>query len=244
MRPTAKTVQLVLERDDWCCVRCGKPVQGSRGYGWSIHHRVPAGMGGSKRPEAHGTAVLVVLCGHGTYGCHGEIERHRFVAEEQGWLVRKPTDPATVPLTVRHWDKGERVVFLTTDGSYSDTSPEGGRPPVVKALAKPRLDPPKLPNQEFAGRQMQAKYRCLHCPGGAWHIGGASLFSRHLFDHHGIDDMFPKTVIVDDRDYVIGIDGARETRDGKPVKATRDATHVDGWLRSFWSVNQRMGGRW
>jgi hypothetical protein len=64
----------VLERDGLACVRCGISVAASPR---SIHHRQPRGMGGTRGPEIHRLSLLVLVCGTGTTGCHGEIESRR-----------------------------------------------------------------------------------------------------------------------------------------------------------------------
>ena len=46
--PTPSTVRVVWERDLGSCARCGTGLRfEDRGYGWSVHHRSPRGMGGS-----------------------------------------------------------------------------------------------------------------------------------------------------------------------------------------------------
>lgn len=89
----------VLRRSGGCCERCGRSVVNVPA---SVHHRRPRGMGGAKTADVHGVANLVLLCGLGTTGCHGEIESHREQAIEHGWLVprRDPRDPADVPVYI------------------------------------------------------------------------------------------------------------------------------------------------
>lgn len=116
MRPSTRTVGEVLDRDAKRCARCGCHVRGLRGHGWSVHHRQPAGMGGSKLASAHGTANLLLLCGSGTTGCHGWVESHRLASEAAGWLVRRPTSPRDVP--VQHAAHGG-LVYLTATGGVT-----------------------------------------------------------------------------------------------------------------------------
>lgn len=81
--PSAETVRLVRERDDWRCARCA---------GWgplSTQHRVARGMGGTRHPLINGPANLLTLCGSGTTGCHGWVESHPVWAEAHGWSVRR-----------------------------------------------------------------------------------------------------------------------------------------------------------
>lgn len=98
--PTAETRQLVLERDGYSCVRCGIPISGEPGIGWSIQHRIPRGMGGSKDPRLNLPSNLILLDGSGTTGCHGDVESNRTAARAFGYLVSRPLDPAEVPVTV------------------------------------------------------------------------------------------------------------------------------------------------
>lgn len=74
--PTAKTVQLVWDRDGGCA-KCGAGLYGVRGVQWHLHHRRPRSMGGSKG--------------------HRDVESHRDQARADGFLVsangvRKPVD--------------------------------------------------------------------------------------------------------------------------------------------------------
>ena len=88
----AKLRAQVLERDDYCCARCGISIR----YGYySLHHRLPRGRGGK-----HTAENLVTLCGSGTSagGCHAHVESHRRAATAGGWLLHTGADPATSPV--------------------------------------------------------------------------------------------------------------------------------------------------
>ncbi|MEV8634306.1 hypothetical protein AB0395_21890 [Streptosporangium sp. NPDC051023] len=74
----------------------------------SIHHRQPRGMGGTSSPVIHSLANLLLICGSGVTGCHGQIESCRAWAEERGLLVEEELDPAQAPLTLH----SGRVVLL------------------------------------------------------------------------------------------------------------------------------------
>lgn len=54
-------------------------------------------MGGSKDPKISEASNLLVICGSGTTGCHGYVESHRAEAYQNGWLVKRGFDPASVP---------------------------------------------------------------------------------------------------------------------------------------------------
>lgn len=100
VRPSKATFNLVVQRDDESCAFCGVEIYGERGYDFSLHHRRPAQAGGDRSPEAHAAGNLVLLHGHGASSCHGLVESRRTLAEELGFLVKRPTLPASVP--VRH----------------------------------------------------------------------------------------------------------------------------------------------
>lgn len=99
-RPTVKTLDLVWARDNSSCFLCVQPL--TRGAGdYSVHHRRPRGMGGSKDPATNSPANLLLLCGSGTTGCHGLVEANRAWALEKGLVVSQGRDPADVEITVR-----------------------------------------------------------------------------------------------------------------------------------------------
>jgi len=115
----------VMERDSHSCIVCGLPVAGTRGYHWSIHHRQPRGMGGTKNRHINLPSNLVVVCGHGTYGCHGRIERERARSYDVGYLVRRPAMPAREPILITNPTFPDGTwMWLTDDGEYADFEPE------------------------------------------------------------------------------------------------------------------------
>jgi hypothetical protein len=65
------------------CARCGGKAE-------SVHHRLKKSRGGRLIEDSFN---LVPLCGSGTTGCHGEVER----LNEAPWVVRGyvVTDKAT-----------------------------------------------------------------------------------------------------------------------------------------------------
>lgn len=109
-----KAREVVLTRAQGCCERCSAVLRGEPGVGFSVHHRRPRGMGGSRRHNVTSPVNLVALCGSGTTGCHGAVESNREAAFEAGWLVRQAADPALIPVDVF----GLGLVFLTGDGDY------------------------------------------------------------------------------------------------------------------------------
>lgn len=82
---------VVSERSQGRCELCGAE-------GMGVHHRLKRGQGGTWSP-----ANLVRLCGSGTTGCHGAIERHPALAQSLGlWLLRGADDePELEPMLCR-----------------------------------------------------------------------------------------------------------------------------------------------
>lgn len=115
--PDRATVMLVLNRDGYRCIRCSVPIEGERGSDWSLQHRRPRGLGGTRRLDANSPSNLISLCGSATTGCHGHVESYRAEAYTAGWLVSIHADPANVPVLVDH---GSRWVYLDSEGSYAD----------------------------------------------------------------------------------------------------------------------------
>ena len=99
-----KARALVIARDGGQCQRCG-----TTSGPFSVHHRRPRGMGGTKRRDT--AAGLIVLCGTGTTGCHGWVESHRAEARDLGLLVPLTGVPELVPVKTIHG-----LVLLTDDG--------------------------------------------------------------------------------------------------------------------------------
>lgn len=86
----AATVALIWERDRGRCALCGIGLHfPDRGRSWSIHHRRPRGMGGTRTAWVGLAANGLTLCGSGVDGCHGWVETNRGVAVEDGLLVSK-----------------------------------------------------------------------------------------------------------------------------------------------------------
>lgn len=118
--PSQVTVLQVLRRDGYACVRCGADATSPRGEAWSIQHRRPRGMGGTRRLDTNGPANLLTVCGSGTTGCHGHMESHRTDALANGWLLWQTQDPVAEPVLVAH---SSRWVWLTEAGTYSSEPP-------------------------------------------------------------------------------------------------------------------------
>lgn len=100
--PTRETRGLVFDRSGGNCERCGKMlIHDHHAFkAFSIHHRRPRGMGGSRDEKTNQASNLVLLCGSATTpeGCHATVERFRASAVTTGYIVPQGTDPETVPI--------------------------------------------------------------------------------------------------------------------------------------------------
>lgn len=102
----AQCRQIVYRRSDKLCERC------CRGNGsLTVHHRKKRSQGGLWTPEN-----CVLVCGHGTAGCHGWCEHNPDGAAAEGFHVRPWQQPAEVAL---HW-RLSRWVYLQRNGEFID----------------------------------------------------------------------------------------------------------------------------
>lgn len=113
--PTKAVVAVVWERDQGSCASCRRPlVLENRGVGWSVHHRVNRGTGGSRAPWINLPSNLIAVCGSGVTGCHWGFESNRLHAEAHGFVVRRGIrTPAEIP--IQHALHG--LVYLNDDGT-------------------------------------------------------------------------------------------------------------------------------
>lgn len=117
--PASAVVDLVWERDGGSCARCGTGLSfAQRGVAWSVHHRRPRGMGGTKQAWVNQPANLVTLCGSGTTGCHGWIESNRADARLLGWLIPLNGVQTAEQIGVTYWDGTLR--YLNDEGGWTD----------------------------------------------------------------------------------------------------------------------------
>jgi hypothetical protein len=116
--PAPEIVEAVLIRDRWSCVRCGRCIAGGeRGRDWSIQHRIPRGMGGSRDERLNLPANLLVLCGSGVTFCHGWVESNRTAALLAGLLLHRIQDPTEAPVqTSSGW------VLLDDEGGLANVN--------------------------------------------------------------------------------------------------------------------------
>jgi hypothetical protein len=118
--PGKVTRRLVLERDGYQCVRCGRPAGPGIGI-YSIQHRVARGVGGGNSP-----ANLIVLCGTATTLCHGEVEAKRDPHDlEAGYRLESSQDPGAEAVMLASEHGSGVTKYLTEAGTYSDYPPGG-----------------------------------------------------------------------------------------------------------------------
>lgn len=118
----SRTVRrLVLERDHYRCVACGRPIEGAA---YSIQHRKARGMGGTADPAINSPANLIVLCGTATTGCHARAEARDIDGRRNGYWVRQQEHPADIPVLIASATPGSGTrLFLTESGTYSTRHP-------------------------------------------------------------------------------------------------------------------------
>ena len=123
---TKQIRQAVLERDEGRCVVTGEylvDVDTGNPFGqFSVHHRTPRGMGGSKDPKIASVSNLLLLSGTGTTGAHGKIESNRSWAVDEGFIVPRWQDPALVP--VNHYRHG--LAWATPWGTWMTVFRQNG----------------------------------------------------------------------------------------------------------------------
>lgn len=117
---TPEQFAALIERDGGRCARDGAAVSGERGRDFSVQHRCPRGMGGSRNPKVHSLANYLLLCGSGTTGCHGWVESNRAAALASGWLVSRYADPAAEPVLMH----GRGWVLLGVYGGWRPVEPD------------------------------------------------------------------------------------------------------------------------
>ena len=129
--PSAKVRSLVEARDGNRCVKCGQLVARDED---SIHHRIPRGRGGTNDVEN-----LILLCGTGTTGHHGWVEKNRAVSYKLGYLVETGIDPADTLVFVA----GRGWMYASPDGRWISPEEYGTNPaelpadPITEALTDP-----------------------------------------------------------------------------------------------------------
>lgn len=152
--PSPETVQRVWARDGGRCAACAGLCTGERGRDWSVHHRLARKRGGTTREFVNLPGNLVLLHGHGTALCHGDIERDRARATTAGLLVREGV-LLPVEIAVMHAVHGGWTM-LADDGTFEV------QPTCVACVCDPLLCGSDDTGQHCADRSCGS---CLHgCP--------------------------------------------------------------------------------
>lgn len=109
--------ELVLERDGYCCVCCGKSIVGQH---YSLGHRLRASQGGRPVPSN-----LITLLGLGGELHHGRIDLYRDPADaEKGYRLKSGQDPLQVRVTVFRHGETPFSAWLWDDGRYHFDGPQ------------------------------------------------------------------------------------------------------------------------
>ena len=120
----AATVEKIQARSGGRCELCGA----SGSMRWSLHHRIPRGMGGSKDRRLNLPSNILLLCGSGTEGCHGWVESNRAIAYAEGLLLHRNDDPAQSPIkTAEGWailDDEGGLIMLGSGGVMDPHLPQ------------------------------------------------------------------------------------------------------------------------
>jgi hypothetical protein len=113
--PDEATRQLVLARDNYACVCCGKSIIGQP---YNIHHVKLRSQGGT-----HTAKNLITLLGTGTMACHGRIHSHIDPRDKyRGYIAESWEDPAAKEMWLVT-GFGSRWVLRLPDGTYEDADP-------------------------------------------------------------------------------------------------------------------------
>lgn len=111
MAITRATRSALHDRALHCCEVCGTP------NATNAHHRINQSQGGR---DTLGNLMLV--CGSGTTGCHGNITSNPLWARLRGYTVPSTFEPCDVPL--RRWSRFtgcHEVVLLDDRGGITPT---------------------------------------------------------------------------------------------------------------------------
>ena len=109
-----KVRRLVLERDGYACVCCGRSIIGQR---YSLGHRLRASQGGRPVPSN-----LLTLLGWGGQEHHGRIDNREDAHDEaKGYTVRAGKDPALISVMVSGEDGG-LTAWPDDEGHWRDAA--------------------------------------------------------------------------------------------------------------------------
>lgn len=107
--PDQMTRLMVLQRDDWRCLRCGNDLSDLSRGGGDIHHRCPRRAGGTTSPMINLPSNLVTLC----RDCHRYAELYRVQSIAENLVLSDVSQASSRPVW-RGWHRGWWV--LTDDG--------------------------------------------------------------------------------------------------------------------------------
>jgi hypothetical protein len=117
--PSGKTRALVLARDGYCCVCCGRSIEGQL---YDLQHRDARGMGGTSDPLANSPVNLITMLRTD----HDRVESREFAEDNaKGYWLRMGEDPALTPVMVFSEHGSGMTVWLLPDGTYGYEAPEG-----------------------------------------------------------------------------------------------------------------------
>lgn len=110
--PDRSVRELVWDRDQGRCVRCGEGVYGRK---YAVHHRRNRGSGGSSDPAINRPSNLVLVC-DGPGSCHEWIGDSPAEAYEAGWMVSLNSKESTAEVPMIHAVLSASVL-LTDEGT-------------------------------------------------------------------------------------------------------------------------------
>ncbi len=109
--------RIVLERDGYRCVCCGRSVIGQR---YSLGHRVRASQGGKAVPSN-----LITVLGLGGEQCHGRIDRRTGPHDEgKGYALWSWDDPLDIGVMYFESPDGPGVTYWLDDAGRRLTESE------------------------------------------------------------------------------------------------------------------------
>lgn len=120
--PDRKTRALVLARDGYACVSCGRAAGPGSGP-YSLQHRLARGHGGGNSPSN-----LIVLCGSATSpgGCHLKAEQRDREMQAQGHWLESWQDPEAEGVMYFSEHGSGFTAWLLPDGSLTFDEPKRG----------------------------------------------------------------------------------------------------------------------
>jgi 5-methylcytosine-specific restriction protein A len=123
------TRELVLARDAFGCVSCGRHVGGMTDY--SVHHRIPRGMGGSTDERLNRPSNLILSVRQRHHRLSRLVESRRNDARTWGYLLYRLSEPSAVAVyTYLGW------TMYHDDGSVAHPPPPNVSDDKIRELAR------------------------------------------------------------------------------------------------------------